>query len=302
MIEAFKEYVLALPDNKAPAHDLRMSVAGECPRKLEYQALEGSAPIGFDSFMRMESGVWLGRMMAHWFDRAFPGNFVNQEMEVKLLTPKGREIVGHIDGEVKSVDAVLDFKWVSSNSFQMITDQGKPLDANIDQIALYTEALKKSASILIYINRESPGLIAPFMFGHDSTHAANILARLDSVIDNREAKKISDRPYHDKSESPCWYCPYKDKCYEGFSGEIQAYKIEELVHDEAFKLAKQAVLSRTLRLIYEKTEEDMRSGLGSLLNGMQIKQATLVNGTEKLSASLTVGKKDNLITTVREIK
>lgn len=302
IFEKLKPVVEALPENAKPAADLRMSVAGECQRKLEYQTLLGPKAIDVTSFLRMETGSYLGKMMADLCMMAMPKDFINPERELRLVTPAGTEIIGHQDAEVLSLDATLDFKWVSDSTFQMLKNQNAPLDTNVSQINLYSMANGHKYNLLVYINRETYEFLE-FYFEADPLFAASILHKIDMVNENRKAKTLSPRQYTDKSDSPCWYCPYKEECYTGFAQEIEKMAEAVSVSDpQARDLAMTSFNARRQRLAYEKEEENSRTKLGALLHGLGIKQASITPDERGVAFSVDIkaGKKDNLICTVRE--
>lgn len=298
LIEKIKAHVESLPENLSPEKEIRMSLAGDCPRKLEYDALRGASPVDFKQAIRMLSGHHLHDMMRSLVAAAFGDDVHLVETEVEVMTPKGRRVPGHPDGAIKSLDAVFEFKSVSDVTFQMIENQGQPLPQHLVQANLYAMAIGSEWVLIVYMSRDFE--FKEFMFEFDPILAQMTLDRLDRVIDNRESKTLSTRPHNDKTQSPCWYCPHKDPCYEGFESQVSGFRIEEIQDPEIIDLAVHAQKHRATRLAAEKLEGAAREVLGKKLFPLGIKKAQIKE--PKLSIELSVGKNQNLITTVKEMK
>ena len=301
MLETIKNYVENLPDNKAHAVEMRMSLAGECPRRLEYDKAVGPAPITLQSYLRMESGRKIHEVMTEIFRGAYGDKFHSVDKDISY-TVAGKAIPGHPDGVLEqSLPTVVEFKSCSDHTYQMISGENKPLDQHIEQAALYGVAMGLQWATIVYLNRQSCELMV-FSFTDLKSIVDAIIPRIERVLKNWETNTIGPRPHHDKTESPCWFCGHKELCYEGFKSEISGAGVATL--DDALLYAKtrEAWANRTSRLLAEKMEATLKSELGALIYGQhKLKQVTL-SGTPSYYVELKAGTKDNLLVTIKEEK
>ena len=281
-------------DYKAGPFQWRLSASGKCPRLMDYELKHGRKPFEFQQILRMHRGTYFHTM---WQD-LLSEILVEQEEEVTLVLKSGRKILGHYDGYIEPFDAIYELKNISEFSFQQVVNQDKPIVSHIEQANIYAHLRGASNTLFHYFNAsscESAFFLVPT--------SAKLAAKTKCKWEIREIHDkygiIDNRPYSDATESPCWFCDYKDECYKGFEGEVSKYKSANMDHDEGLteKLANTISASAT-RLDNEKIEKKLKADIGKYLYGMGVSSASC-NG---MKVSVKLGKNKNTLVTVKGAK
>lgn len=304
VLEKLKSYAENLPENLSPKFEFRMSAAGDCVRKLDYDYQVGSRSIDSKSFFRMSLGHASHSFLRELVSGAFGEDFYHAENEIKVALPSGQVVKGHPDGRILSLKATLEIKSVSDSTFTMIKNDNKPIDAHETQTNTYAAAQGDENCVILYANRDS-GEMYEFMFPASEQLYQHALLKFKTVEKNKAEGKISPRPYSNAQESPCWFCPWVKQCYEGFDREVGAFKAEvfdsvrnPVLVDHAIR----AVKYRTDRLVATKLEDTLKEIVGKILHSSQIKEAEIIHEKGIIDATITVGKNNNLLTSLKERK
>jgi hypothetical protein len=298
-----REFVESMPENKTPAVEIRMSSAGDCARKLEYDYAVGPGPISLESYLRMEIGTMVHATLTSLFAVAYGDSFHSVDRNLTLTTPKGLIVPGHPDGvlELDDKKILIEFKSCSDATFQKISNENKPLDAHLEQATCYALAMDLKWCSVIYMNRESVEF-RPFVFETVNEIAHAVLDKFDRVHENSKTKTIGSRPYSDMSDSPCWYCHHKAECYKDFKAEISGNPKKILDDTFLWAMARDADAARTTRLQSDKIEQELRAKLGDILNRSHQVSEAVLKGSPSYGVKLAVGKNNNLLTTIKEEK
>lgn len=297
LIESIKD----TPGYEARPFEFRMSASGECVRKIEQQIVQGIRANDPVSILRMESGHALHKMIQDMVSKALGTDFHSAEKEVEFTTIEGVKVSGHPDGVIDSLDAVLEIKTVSSATFAKIVKESKPLDQHIEQTNSYAMVMCRANCLILYFDRDSCEF-KEFYFDADPDLYSQTKSKFDQAKRNATSGNLSPRPYHDKTESPCWYCEFKDACYANFNSEINGLGSSHC-NDEEVKVSMfVANASRTVRLHNEKQEEEHKSILKKKMVDLGLKVATVLHEEKKLKATLSPGKNSNLLIKIEEIK
>lgn len=259
-ISKIKEVIEALPECVKPDTRLRASSSGQCPRRLDYDGIFGAPPLKAEEWMRFETGHKLHEMWTDVFTKAYGSDFASVNEEIVIHTPKGREIIGHPDGRIVSERTTVEFKNCSKAVFEMVTRNQKPLDEHLAQANLYCHAFGDLKFIILYYDRNGSQYMV-FTLDYDVGLATFTLETFDLAYENRESKRVSPRPYADKTGAPCFYCPHRDRCYEGFEQDVSRADSGLLLDKEVLELTKKYWESRELRLDTEKRESAIMNGL-----------------------------------------
>lgn len=300
IIQKVNDFISQLPENKTPVAELRMSSAGECERKLDYEHQQGPRPIGFQNFMRMETGTYIHDMMRDIVSRSLGEDFYDCERDIALTSRGGIVIPGHPDGRVRSLKATVEFKSCSDSTFAMVSKQNRPLDQHIEQGNIYAFTLKDEWVLIVYYNKDS-GLFREFMFETDPEMAERTIAKFDRVAERKKTGVLSPRTYTDMTEAPCFYCPFKEDCYADFRNQVASGNTAEGL-EELSGILDQACLSREIRLMNEKQEDLIKKEVGKQLHSKGINSALIKLKNGKARVNLTVGKNNNLLVAIKEIK
>lgn len=277
--------------------ELRMSAAGDCPRLLDYKLQQGRAETNLQSAMRLLTGEPIHAFYRDTLTDAFPGDYCMAEAELKLDIGLGPEIVGHCDGFIRSIGAAVEIKTVGQSTYTMVKGRGEPLQSHREQANLYAGCIENCSQVLfIYHNRDSGEYLtylvpfSPDLFMFNKTKFR--LAR-----ERQAAKQMFPRPFNDPTESPCFFCAFKDDCYRGFDSQVAGG--DTRVADGVLKsLATSFLDSRAARLAMEKAEEKVK---GSLIDMMIREKVTkLIHDRAALEAR--VGKTGKPSVAIKETK
>jgi hypothetical protein len=303
LLEKLRSHVESLPENNAPKFELRMSSAGECPRKLDYDIQVGPGQTDFKAFMRMSLGTAAHTFLQVVIKETLQDDFHGAEKECVFFLGS-IPVVGHPDGQISSLKATLELKSVSDNTFRMIKNQNIPLPQHIDQANLYASVVGDQNVLIVYINRDT-GDMEEFMFPTDEALARAIKSKFMGVLERSDKKELHKRPYADASEAPCWYCPHVTRCYEGFSAEVEARGTAKVSHPDLVQNVRSAIIHRNTRLVSEKLEEAMKEYIGKEMANLDLKHALIATSEDaepEAKVIVTVGKKNNTLVTVKELK
>ena len=295
-------YIESKPENAKPdIGEMRMSLAGNCPRQLEYDAIRGPGKIDWQTYMRFETGHKVHDLVRDVIREMFGLTFEGEEREIILMTPKGNKIVGHCDGIINKT-TMLEIKSVSDAVFDMVMKLKRPLDEHYWQANLYAIGTECTLIKFIYVNKNN-GLIECFEDLKPSLDQANWnLDIFDMVIENRKAGKVSGRAHHDATEAPCFWCAHKEICYEGFAKEVDG-KVEVLLDSpKLWLLAKEFMDTRLQRLKCEKIEDQVMKQAVDITYTVHNAKEAILPGNRTFKISLKVGKNNNMLGRIEETK
>ena len=300
ILEKLKAYATALPENTTPKFEFRMSSAGDCVRKLDYDLQVGQRAIDAKSFFRMSLGTASHNFLRELVSGAFGEDFYDAEKEIKVET-QGLPILGHSDGRIKSLKATLEIKSVSDSTFTMVNNENKPIDAHIDQSNIYAKVQGDENVLILYANRDS-GEMCEFMFPSSEELFKATLNKFLTVQRNGAAGIISPRPFMDATQSPCWFCSWKEKCYEGFEKEVGGFKVAEVMDAMVIADARRVLNYRNDRLIATKLEDSLKESVGAYMHSLGLNQAKMSDPNGNMECVISVGKNNNLLTSIKEKK
>jgi HSP20 family molecular chaperone IbpA len=301
--EMIKAEVLRMPEYQPRNFEPRMSSSGDCPRALRYDKEYQRPAPSFGQAMRMMLGDYTHLMMQQILTKTYT-DFHSAEIEIEYVDD-GVTIKGHPDGVIDSLDCVVEIKSSSQETMRMVLNSG-PLPSHIRQGNVYGYVLKKKNVLFIYVNRNN-GEIYCHPLPVNGILAEQSLDMLIEVAKAPVGEQIP-RPYSNPSESPCWFCSHKERCYEGFDQEIAGMKTGVEYHHTHVPLlahsAYESVQHRNARLILERAEEDKRAEVIIQMMSMQEKALSIVYENTKISIemALSKGKEKKLNATIREIK
>lgn len=298
--DKIKSTLLGRPDFSRTEAELRISKAGDCARLLDYELQKGQSPIEYGQAMRMLMGTKLHEMWQEIMLEAFPLDFINPEKEL-MIEIGGQTIKGHPDGEFDSLDAVYELKTVGMNTFTMIKNGDAPLPQHYEQANTYAGILGRGQILFHYFSKDSGESL--FMFAPYSPELFDATKRkLHKRIANKALGLIDDRPHHDPTAAPCWYCPRKDECYLGYEKEVNSmdvgHRFSEEHDPDVFLLVKAIDKNRNTRLESDKAEKLFKSELTNHLMGMGISHAFVGS----YNVSIKLGKNNNPLLTLKEGK
>jgi hypothetical protein len=283
--------------------EIRMSTAGFCPRQMDYDYQRGKHKVDVKSALRFEMGDVFHTYWQDLLSRTFGDQFraVEKELEVELLLAPGDDtlkVIGHCDGELLPYDALVEVKSVSDNTFIMVQNQGTPLASHYEQGNIYAHANGNKWILFIYQNRDTGEfyfILAPY----NPELADQTMKKWAGVEMRARAGVMIDRPYHDASESPCWFCNWKDECYANFKNEVAAMAVIEVTDPALMQAADLFKVHRRGRLNHTKLEELQKAEIARHMTQMKIKEAKVpLVGT----LTLKVCKNNNPLVDLKELK
>lgn len=301
--------VLGSPEYASKGFEWRMSKAGDCPRLMDLSIQKGSPSVDYYSAMRFKRGHALHDMWQAELKAALGHDYINAEEEVKLLIEVTdpadgeilrQELVGHHDGEIVSMDAIYELKNVSDATWMLVMSQAGPLPANYEQGNLYATA-KGKKNILFHYYNTNDGRSQFFLVPANEQSKENTLAKFRDRLLNRKYGRVQERPYHDPTGSPCFFCSYKQDCYKDFRGEVEASGKAVLSPEEAPDLHEEASLaceSRQDRLKAEKLEELHRAKLARNMIRRKLNSAMV----GQFKVDVKVGTKGNPLVSIKAMK
>jgi hypothetical protein len=275
--EKINRVILELPENNQP-FITRMSTAGFCIRQMDYDAKAGTKTFDIKQNLRMMMGepihhMWRLILQAVYGEEDY--SMVEAEVVV-VIDVDGEKIPvpGHLDGHIKSLNAVVEVKTVSDSTYAMVMRQGTPLAAHYEQGNIYATAVGADKILFLYINRDNGEY--HIIFSPYSRELADVtVAKWVQHERNKRAGILADRPFNNPTEAPCWFCSWKDDCYKGFADQVNGGQ-KTVVEDEmAVQMVRTYDLTRKNRLISAKTEELVREQIAQEFIKRGIKEASV---------------------------
>jgi hypothetical protein len=265
---------------------------------MDYNISKGPKPFDTTQILRMDKGTSLHASWQEHLKEAWKGDYTMAEAEVEVRLKSGRKISGHIDGYIPSLNAVYELKTVADSTFVMVRNQDSPIPAHYEQGNLYAKAINADQILFHYYNTnsgESLYLLSPF----SQAQADQTMDKFEEREEHMAKGTISDRPYHDPTGSPCWYCPYKEECYSGWAGEVNGMGAQEIDHKPLALAARMALVNKEERLKYDKLEKAEKASIAKLmLQELELNKAITKNHT----VTIKLGTKGNPLVTVKENK
>jgi hypothetical protein len=300
-----KDHVLSKPEYAERKYEIRMSSAGDCSRMMDFDRKYGKKPSNFQQSMRMALGDAVHLMCQQYLREIYGEDFIACEQEV-ILNVEGVDVPGHPDGLIKSLNAIVEIKSTSQETFRLVTNQG-PLPQHIKQGHAYAAAFGADHILYWYVNRNSGEMIVYFRKTEIITHL-EVVGLFTEQIKNSRENIIGSRPYHDPTSAPCWYCDHKERCYEGFDKEISELGTgNEYTQEQApnlFNAAVNAVVYREQRLLSQKCEDASRDLAAKEMLSLKERSVILKGQAIDLAVeiALSKGKEKKLMATIAKLK
>lgn len=297
LTKKINDFVVSMPEMNR-GFEIRMSTAGECVRKMDIEAQNGKPPVDAPTAFRLLTGEPIHQFWREILTRVFPDDYMYAEDELILdfeVDGVQVKVPGHLDGFIKSLNAVVEVKSVSESTFKMVKNQDHPLGSHYEQGNIYAEAIEAHSILFIYHNRNS-GEYCLFLSPHSDAMAQGTITKWATVIRNRSAGVTSTRPYHDATGSPCFYCPHKISCYEGYTDQIKNMSATEIKDPKVTDMAQAYVFSRRMKLDHTKHEETVKAAIAAYMfenkfNDMRIPDVGAI--------SLKAGKNNNPLISIK---
>jgi len=266
----------------------------ECPRKLVYFArgtpreplLDRLATVLDDSSVHEE-------LTAKWIEKSgFTLHDRQLRVEIATVTHQGRpfSLAGSIDGLVTDLAGrtwLWEHKALANYSWERYWEGEWPLNY-FTQCALYITGLQKagwavSEALLLMKNKNTSDYLEfrlaydpetdelrvlekiraseeRHVFPGDRPDAvfrgvrAAAIARFDAIEAHWAAGTLPERPYVEPQSFPCGYCPYRQRCWDGWEPPRLNGRIT-LSPQDAVVAAEYAALADELRPKYRRKEE-----------------------------------------------
>lgn len=303
--ERINAAILADP-NMNRGFEFRMSTAGDCVRKLEYDSQLGRGDASIESALRMNMGEPIHAMWRNIFRMAYGDDYAHVEEEIKLdLLISGTTLVipGHPDGAILKLDCITEVKGCSDSTFTMVKKRNKPLDAHSEQGNIYAHVLKKKFILFLYQNRDS-GEYLLLWEEYSLLAAMAVIEKWEIVFRHKEqygrdkSVVLSPRPYNDMSESPCWFCEWKHKCYAGYAEKVASMASRESTDEKIVSLGDKLNSYRNFRLETEKKEESTKTDIALWMLDNSVKQVKVPVG----DLILKIGSENNPLVSLKPKK
>jgi hypothetical protein len=219
---------------------------GKCGRQLVYK-YRGTVgiPLDWRSLSVFADGDLYHGQVRQWIHMSpRPDCFYlgDEETEVSLKTPKGRNIIGHVDGIIhhraellgepyctdpKHESKLLEVKSMSSKGFRALKWEGLE-KSYVAQVSAYLMATGLREAIVVAKCKDTSEL-EELTLGRNDALVNECLEKFDSVIDASTPEDVSCsyRP-NEGGALPwqCGYCPYWQTCWAAYKPiEKQAHKI-----------------------------------------------------------------------------
>lgn len=293
--------ILSHPDfHRGP--EIRFSGAGDCVLKIVRDHLDGKGETAIDGALRMEMGTPLHEWWQDILQKSFPDDFALHEFEVQV-TVRGQTILGHFDGFLNSIKAVVEIKTVSESTFYLVKNAMKPLAPHLEQTNAYAGAFSNVREtpvenlLFLYQNRNTGEylmLIEPY--NPDAYQAT--LTKWDQAIQAIGMKVYPVRPYNDATCSPCWFCSHKERCYEGYAEQVAAMGAKEVDDQEILTHSKAYSVARSEKLRFEKLEDVEKTNVAAWMLDANLNEIKTPEG----KITLKVGKNNSPLISIKAAK
>jgi hypothetical protein len=233
LVEWIKE---ALVSGRQPPRDrLGLSAAGKCERQLAYQAHQAKGiPLSWKSLSIFLDGDLYHdqiRSLLHAADKPACFYLASEEEEVRLITPGGKEIIGHVDGVIhhdpqlgekacndsSHCSYLLEVKSMSSTGYRMLGREGLE-KSYIAQVSCYLKALDLQKCLVVCKCKDTSEL-TELLIERDDKLVADCLAKFDRVLDAKVPDSVQ-RSYGPTENGSlpwnCGYCPYWQTCWKDY--------------------------------------------------------------------------------------
>lgn len=237
LIEAIQKGLEAEPPDRDPRR-LSLSAAGHCNRQLafRYHGVSGEA-LSWRALSIFSDGNYIQDQIRGWIHRYPPSDcyyLSDEETEVVLKTPKGREVRGHVDGVmhhgVPGMDPcvdpehstrLLEIKSMGRKGFERLSHNlknGGVEKSYLTQVSCYMAALNLTECMFVAKCKDTSELFE-CIIKRDDALVAEALARYDEVFDST-APEMVKRMYgpSEKGWLPwqCGYCPFTAECWKKY--------------------------------------------------------------------------------------
>ncbi len=235
IVEWIQSYLEA---NQEQRDRIGLSAAGKCGRQLAYKHHKSdSIPLKWRSLSIFDDGNQIQDQIRGWLhvaDKPSCYYLASEEQEVSLLTPKGRKIIGHVDGVIHHTfslgdpvckdgehkERLLEIKSMSATGFRMLRKEGLE-KSYICQVSCYLKALDLQEAVVICKCKDTSDL-QELILRRDDEQVAEALQKIDLVLDSTTPDMVQ-RMYaaNESGKLPwqCAYCPYVALCWEKYLPE-----------------------------------------------------------------------------------
>ena len=221
--------------SKFDPHEIRLSEAGQCPRRQTLRAL-GCVPTppSLREMAIFETGHLAEERITALWDAQFPGQL---QREVEVQTEYG---VGHIDLWVEPIHHLVECKTTTEKRLKDL-----PLSSHVAQVTMYLHFFgnaREATAEISYLIKET-GEIHSYPVTYDRQLARTLIVGLmevqAAIVMAHEPLPIPEE--YQATQFPCaWYtpqglqrCPFWDYCW-GQQLTTQPNKTEVVVHAPPF--------------------------------------------------------------------
>lgn len=230
VIDKLKKYLENIPPDRDPSK-VGLSSVGHCSRQLAYR-VHGykGIPLSWKSQSIFDDGDLFHNQLRGWMKTAGVEIF-NEEDAVVVPTPKGRRIVGHIDGLVthEGETLLLEIKSMSSYGFERLL-KGEPIDESYRaQMSGYMLGLDIDRALFVAKCKDNSDL-HEVIYEIDRPLIEEKLRKLDLVLDSTTPDMV-ERTYGPlgkglKLDWHCGYCAFWKECWKDRNPiEKEAHKV-----------------------------------------------------------------------------
>lgn len=229
-----KEHLANEKDEGRDPRRIGISAVGHCGRQLayKYHGTDGDK-LPWRTRSIFADGNYIQDQLRHWIHMATKPDcyyLTDEEAEVILKTPKGREITGHLDGIIRHMgqelttcrnqdhySRLLEIKSMGSVSWRINKKEG--LDRSYEaQVSGYLKATGLKDAVVLCKNKDTSDLREVVITLNEKLLEER-LQIVDQVLDG-EAPELSNREYGpDEGGSLPWncgYCPYWRTCWKDY--------------------------------------------------------------------------------------
>lgn len=225
VVDGLKTFLEAIPDDR-PGNRITMSAIGKCARQNAYKH-HNVAPEkkGWRQHIIFDDGDNSHDQLRGWLQKSLltmGWQLVDEELEVRIKTPKGYELRGHVDGRIKSLDnddqVLLEVKTMSSASFDRLNKKKEPIEESYQrQMDAYLRGLGTNQAVFLAKNKDNGELCFRNYFIQNDLLDAR-LRKIDEILDSKEPNQVSRDYEADKNGKIPWncaYCSFWKPCWEG---------------------------------------------------------------------------------------
>lgn len=219
LLAGLKTYLEQRPKDR-DSRKITISGIGKCSRQMAYK-FHGfkEEPLSWKSHIVFDDGDMAHEQLRKFLEKCVPHTgweLVDVEAPVTVKTPKGREVVGHIDGRLRNLDnddqKLLEIKSMSSSSYS------KPgiEDSYQRQMDGYLRGSGMEEAVFLKKCKDN-GELDELKYVINNELLDKQLVEVDKVVDSKAPNQV-ERSYgpdkNGKLDWHCAYCPFWKQCWE----------------------------------------------------------------------------------------